>query len=139
MEPDERDVMEITPEMPPVDIPTSEPPTANVVPMKPKRKQADKGKKVIPNRAPEECYQTDPRKMTDKEKNDVILFFQANVQGVYDQFESYKRNTEGAFEQARQLREANERLKMESKAKINLIKQNVNMLYQNCMLVNMED
>ena len=91
-----------------------------------------------PNRAAADCYTTDPTKMTEKEKIDVILFYQKNMESLYQQFESYKKNTESAFEQVRILRNDNEKIRNESRAKINLLKQNINMMYQNSLLVEME-
>ena len=76
--------------------------------------------------------------MTDKERTDVILFFQEQLESIYNQYEVYKKNTEGAFEQVRILRNENERLRNESRAKINLLRQNINMMYQNSLLIEME-
>ena len=86
-----------------------------------------------------EIYTLDPKKMTETERIAVIKFFQVNVQNLYTDFEQYKKNTEGAFEQARTLREQNERIKTEARAKIGLLKQNLSTVYQNALLITMED
>lgn len=109
--------------------------------VKPRRKinLTDKPPKkpVKPNRLPEDCYMTDPKKMTDKEKNDVILFYQASVEEIQAKYRALDQNTQGAFAQARQLQEENERLRREAATKVNLLKQNISTLFQNSLLVEM--
>ena len=117
--------------------PVAETPAATTTSGRTKRKST-KEEGTVTNRPAAECYTTDPKKMTDKERTDVILFFQEQLESIYNQYEVYKKNTEGAFEQVRILRNENERLRNESRAKINLLRQNINMMYQNSLLIEME-
>jgi FtsZ-binding cell division protein ZapB len=128
----------------PMDIPDPGQPanvefaTENAV-VKPKRKQQRVVKTPAkPNRLPEDCYMLDPKKMTDKEKNDVILFFQNAVEEIQNKYRILDQNTQGAFMQARILQDENERLKREMSTKINLLKQNISIMYQNSLLINPE-
>lgn len=91
-----------------------------------------------PNRNPEDCYMENPKKMSDKERNDVILFFQASIEEIQAKYKALDSNTQGAFAQARQLQDKNGNLEREARAKISLLKQNISTLYQNSLLIEME-
>lgn len=116
--------LEPVPEIPETPAPAS---------VKKRRKPAAK-----PNRLPQDCYMEDPKKMTDKERIDVIAMFQNQMEDFRRNYAKLDETAQSAFAQARTLRDKNEKLRRESQAKINLLKQNIATTYQNSILISTE-
>lgn len=111
-------------------------PVADLVKPKPKRKPAAK---KVANRLPEDCFYLDPKKLNDTEKNALIKFMQEQLVITAEKLENLQNNTQGAFEQTRILKIENDSIKKEAQVKINLMKQNISLMYQNTLMITMED
>ena len=92
-------------------------------------------KKSNVNRKAEDCFMEAATKMTDKERINVIKYFQENFDTFQERYNGLKENTEGAFKLARQREQEFEQLNIQARAKINILKSNIQMLYQNAQLI----
>lgn len=82
-----------------------------------------------------ELLMTDPSEMTDEVKDAVIRHFQKSTHVYQQQYEQMSRNAQSSYERARALEEEYHKLTRESKAKIQLLKQNISTIYQNSLIV----
>lgn len=131
--------MENTPEIlqTPTEYTPEEIPVPAATPIRSVKNTASKPK--LAPRTTDELMMLDPKKLTDAEKLRVIKCYQETIHALKTEHDIFRSNAMGAFEQARVLRQRNEQLEKEARVKINLLKQNINMLYQNALLVDMED
>lgn len=126
-----------TPEIPQTTHTLEEIPVPITAPLRSAKTTASKPKTAP--RTTDELMTLDPKKLTEAEKLRVIKCYQETIHALKTEHDIFKSNAMGAFEQARVLRQRNEQLEKEARVKINLLKQNINMLYQNALLVDMED
>ena len=82
-----------------------------------------------------ELLMTDPSEMSDEVKDAVIRHFQKSAHVYQQQYEHMSRNAQSSYQQARALEEEYHKLERESKAKIQLLKQNISTIYQNSLIV----
>lgn len=107
-------------------------------PKKPRKPRSTTTKKKAPKEStknPEDIYQDKPENMTPKERIEVIKFFQENLEKYQTHNQSLHKASQDAFARYAELEEKYKLLQI----KLNTIRQNVTMLYQNTLIIFKED
>lgn len=113
------------------ELPEVTPEPVEIVPPKPKKKRTP----AKPTRLPEDLAEVAPKKMTDKEKDNYIIYLREELDNTKTMIEHLKEACDSAYERVRETENRIRKISDQANLKLSLVRDNVKVMANNVMTI----